>query len=121
MDKKDFNQRMRELEREIRDLKTAQRLPGFINMHIIYETVPEYTCTAWNPITWTIHFAGESDGSAPIISLLDDEWGAWSLLKYDPYTDTQKIQYVTRYRLVTASDIPLMVSSRAIDSITPDA
>ena len=120
MEKNNFNQRMLELEREIRDLKTAQTLPGFINMHIIQERVPEYVCASWTPYTWTIHFAGESDGSAPIISILDDEWGAWSLMQYDTNTDTQELQYVPKYQIFGSTYTPLMVSSRAVSSITPN-
>lgn len=117
----DLQQKLIRLEQEIRDLKTAQYMPGYMNMHYndFDVAIPTVSVSRYVPTTWTIYYANDEDTNAPISYILFDDQGSWELLEYDSATNTQKLQLCYRYN-TTIEYLPAIVSSRIIDHITKD-
>lgn len=105
------------LENEIRDLKTAQIIAGYNSMSRKTASIP--TGTYDGIYTWTIHYEDAGDTNAPITRLYYGD--NWSLLPYDPITNTQKVElYAIPSEYWGGDPIFTISSSRGISSITKD-
>ena len=112
-----IQQEIIDLEREIRDLKTAQVLAGLSRMWRESHNIP--TGTYSGTYTWTIHYEDVGDTNAPITYLYYTD--AWSLRKYDSATNTQKVElYADPSEYWGGDAIFIVASSRKISSITQD-
>lgn len=112
-----IQQEIIDLEREIRDLKTAQVLAGLCRMW--RKQQPIQTGTYSGTYTWTIHYKDVGDTNAPITYLCYDD--SWSLRKYNSATNTQKVElYADPSEYWGGDAIFIVASSREISSITQD-
>lgn len=113
----DIQAQIIDFEREIRDLKTAQAIPGYISMNRASGTVPAQTYNG--TYTWTIHYEDVGDTNPPITLQHAYQTGD-TLLPYDPATNTQKFEmHRTNETLYVATTFTI-ISSRPITSITQD-
>lgn len=105
------------LEKEIRDLKTAQVIAG--NSTMKRKTTHFPVGTYSGTYTWTIQYEDANDTNAPITYLYYS--GNWSLRPYDSATNTQKIEYYVYGSEYWGGDPMFIISStRGIQSITQD-
>lgn len=105
-----------DIERELRDLKTAQPIPGVIQLYTASGIVPAQTYAG--AYTWTIHYEDVGDTDAPITQLggIDNS----TLLAYDPATNTQKVEYAPTSATIYQQTSFQIRTSRPVTSITRD-
>lgn len=113
----DIQDQLIEFEREIRDLKTAQAIPGYVSMNRATGTIPARTYSG--TFTWTIHYEDVGDTNAPITMLNATQTGD-TLLQYDPATNTQKFEMHRTNETVYVAATFTVISTRTIASITQD-
>lgn len=113
----DFQERFNQIQCEIRDLKTAQAIPGFVAFNTATGQIPAQTYSG--TYTWTIQYEDVSDTNAPITVLAAPGSGD-TLLEYDPDTNTQKFEMHRTNETVYVATIFRVISSRPIASITKD-
>lgn len=99
-----FQQRINRLEREVRDLKTAQRKPSTVRPYL------GQSATLTEPQTLTIHFAPSDEPSNPLVINLS--YPSIFLGAYDQQTNTQTV-----YSLASGSYTVRVLSNREITSI----
>lgn len=114
---KDIQEQIIEFEREIRDLKTAQAIPGYISMHRKSGTIPARTYSG--TYTWTIQYEDVGDTNAPV-SLINAAGTGDTLLAYDANTNTQKFEMHRTNETVYVATSFTIISTRPITSITQD-
>lgn len=119
----DFASRLVELERELRDLKTARLLPSNMSTYTKSFTV---SSNAQKGQTWTIQYKSGGVSDAPISQIMFEESASldiWSntftLLEYNSSNFTQKIQMTYRTPAFVAPTLTVS-STREIVSITQD-
>lgn len=123
MNQEEFVSKFIELERELRDLKTARLLPSNMTTYSKNFTAP---ASAQAGQTWTIHYGSAGSDDAPITQIMFSEtsWQeTWEttfvLLEYDASTKTQKIVFTYRWSDWDSADLTVL-STRSITSITQD-
>lgn len=115
--KDDIQQKIITAEQELRDLKTAQAIPGYVSMNRSTGTIPARTYSG--TYTWTIHYEDVGDTNPPITMLNTYATGD-TLLPYDPSTNTQKFEMHRTNETVYVATTFTVISTRTIASITQD-
>lgn len=110
-----FSQKIIELQREVRDLKTASKIPAIFKTYRARYEIPARSYAQGE--TWTIKFQDVGDTNAPIVML--DTTGQQCLLSYDIGSNTMKIEEVAAPTIYVAT-FSYVSSSRPIESITQD-
>lgn len=113
----DIQAQIIDFERELRDLKTAQTIPGYISMNRSSGTIPARTYNG--TYTWTIHYEDVGDTNPPITMLNTYATGD-TLLPYDQSTNTQKYEMHRTNETIYVATTFTVISSRPISSITRD-
>lgn len=106
-----------ELERlreEIRDLKTAQTLPGYCQMYRGSLSIPAGNYQG--VYVWTITFAADGYGNAPIVHF--DQGVNMSLLQYDAINNTQQIELFANPYGTSVDETRYFYSTRPIVSVS---
>ena len=111
----DIQAQLIEIKRDIRDLKTAQFLPGLSTMQHAIAILP---AGDYNGVyTWTIYYEDVGSTNAPLT--YSNPGDGFTLLPYDSDTNTQKLEW---YR-PDGYDWPAgeldIFSSRGITSVGP--
>lgn len=106
------------IKNEIRDLKTAQTMPGYSKMYTSTAVLPAGTYSG--TYTWTIRYEDVGSNDAPITAMQHGD--AFTLLPYNASTNTQKIEMALMGSSTSSlQDLIRVYSSRpitAIDSFT---
>lgn len=113
----DFQSRYNRLQQEVRDLKTAQTIPGLVQFYQKRGTIPAGTYSG--VYTWTIHYADVKDTNPPIAYLSNPQTGD-TLLEYDAITNTQKFEMHRINETIYFDTSFGVISSRPITNITRD-
>lgn len=100
------------IKNEIRDLKTAQTMPGYSTMYSASATLPAGTYAG--TYTWTITYDDVGSTDAPITTA---SYGTgFSLLPFNPTYNTQKLEMSIESLTTTQNTIPIY-STRPIASV----
>lgn len=113
----DFQARYNRLQQEVRDLKTAQTIPGLVQFYQGRGTIPVGTYSG--VYTWTIQYKDVNDTNPPI-SYLDNPSAGDTLLEYDQATNSQKFEMHRINETIYVATFFDVISSRPIASITRD-
>lgn len=111
-----FQDRYNRLQQEIRDLKTAQTIPGLVALYSAMLTIQPGTYEG--TYTWTINYKDVNDPNPPITYMHSGTGD--SLLLYNPITNTQKFEMHRISETIYVATTMRINSSRPIESITPD-
>lgn len=116
---KSFDERIKTIKREIRDLKTAQLVSSNSKASSATATVPVYIPQGSN--TWTIRFEDDGERTQPLVYIPNASYYRLTLQEYDQNANMQRIQLYAReaYERTIAENF-IVISSRAIASITQD-
>lgn len=111
---RDYQQEVLDLEREIKDLKTAQIKPSNSAFYPAVAVLPAGTWSGSH--TWTIQYEDVGDDTAPItISSFD---GFTSFQPYDAANNQQKLEWYSTSATFASNQTYIILSSRPIASIT---
>lgn len=112
-----FEQRIKQIRQEIRDLKTAQLTQSNSEASVAFGDIPQFVPAGSN--IWTIQFVASEDESEPLTDIPNTGYYGLAVLKFDQATNTQKIQMFLRedWQRSTAESF-LVISSRPIESVT---
>lgn len=113
----DLQERYNRLQQEIRDLKTAQTIPGLVQFYQATGDIPAQTYSG--TYTWTIKYVDVNDTNPPITYLQSTATGD-TLLGYNPATNSQKFEMHRTNETVYVATSFRVISSRPIASITKD-
>lgn len=109
----DLQAELEAIEREIRDLKTAQTMPGFATMHSAQATLPAGTYSG--AYTWTITYEDVGSTDAPVTTA--NHGTGFCLLPYNSSTNTQKLEMFVS-NMTTVQDTIYIYSTRPIASVS---
>lgn len=103
------------LKEEIRDLKTAQMLPGYSRMYRGTLSIPAGNYQG--VYAWTITFEQDGFGNAPIIHF--DQGRNMTLLGFDFINNTQQIEFFANPYGTSIAETRYFYSTRPIASVGP--
>lgn len=109
-----FQDELIDLEREIRDLKTAQTKPSNTQFYRATATLPAGTWSGSHE--WTITFEDVGDTTAPIVYTNSSTYV--SLEPYDSANNQQKLEWFSTSAYYASDQTFIIMSSRPIASIT---
>ncbi len=110
----DFQRELEELEREIRDLKTAQIKPSNSQFYRESATLPAGDW--YGAHYWTINYEDVDDDTAPIT--YTNSLDGICLQPYDSATNTQRLEWYAEWGSYASDQIFPIFSSRPIASVT---
>lgn len=110
----ELDKKLREFEREILRLKTAQLAPAYLSMFSATVEIPAqyYQGTYY----WTIFYKDVGDTNAPL-TRTDATAAVYGLLPYDSATNSQRFEFYSVGETVHISFSFHVTSSRPIDRV----
>lgn len=109
----DIQQKLMELKREIRDLKTAKAIPSTIHF---YRKTLQIPAGSYSNLKVTVHYASDDSGSEPILFYYSS--GVMLARPYDPVSNTQLIEIQGDITYYSYSAPEIAYSNREIISMT---
>ena len=112
----DLDKKLKEFEREILALKTAQLLPAYLNTFEYKAEYPAMTYNAGQIYTWTIYYKNVGDTNAPLTysSYISSDY---ALLPYNSATNSQVFEYTSLGETLYVTTTITFKSSRPIDRV----
>ena len=112
-----FEQRIKQIKQDIRDLKTVQLTQSNSEASVAFGHIPQFVPAGSN--IWTIQFVAAEDESEPLTDVPNTSYYQLAVLKFDQEKKKKKIQMFLRedWQRSTAESF-LIVSSRPIESVT---